>query len=68
MNPSLCEPVLLTQVYYVHALFAGGDVEGDSLQVTEQDFLQALSSLVPSVSEGELQRYAQLKHTLGAQG
>ena len=41
-----------------------GEDQAGSLQVSQEDFLGALSALVPSVSPGELQYYQELKATL----
>ena len=37
--------------------------EAETLEVTRQDFLSAMSQLTPSVSQAELERYQDLRQT-----
>ncbi len=48
------------------ANFSGCGTDG-RLLVSQEDFLHAVSDLVPSVSAEELQYYATLQQTLGTQ-
>ena len=44
-----------------HSLFTGADSDEGNLEVSEQDFDDALRVLVPSVSKEELEKYAQIR-------
>lgn len=48
-------------------MFAGETVDQTQVCVGEDDFLEALDNLVPSVSELELQHYKAIRHHLATQ-
>lgn len=43
------------------SVFVGDDVDQTNIIVSSDDFTQALQSLVPSVSQGELERYKEIR-------
>ncbi|KAJ7067729.1 AAA-domain-containing protein [Mycena belliarum] len=63
-SPRDAHPYPLTSRYYLAELASADDIE---VLVTEADFDQALSSLVPSVSQSEMEHYAHIQQRFSRQ-